>query len=586
MSKFERIGDQLLFDGQPFRIFSGAMHYFRVHPELWRDRMVKMKAMGLNTLETYVAWNLHEPRPGEFNFSGFADIERFIETAGELGFKVIVRPGPYICAEWDFGGFPAWLSVIPGIRLRCVNKPYLDAVRRFFGELLPRIAKHTCESGGPVIAVQVENEYGSYGNDHKYLRILSDMTREFLPETFQLTSDGPRNLPFNGGTLPGVWATANFGSYAPVAFAKVRELRPNSPLMCCEFWNGWFDHWTEEHHTRSAEEGSEALRQILELDGHVNFYMAHGGTNFGFFNGANRPAVKNYQPTITSYDDDAPINESGDITEKFLQFRSLLTEFGAVPGELPLPAKKTAYGEVKLTRRAPLLENLDRLSVRHTSPQPLCMEQLGQNFGFIFYRTHLQGPVESAVLTVQEPRDRAQVFIDGKEAAVLYCNDEKHEIPVQIPPEGLLLEILVENLGRTNYGPFLEDSLKGITVGVRLDNQFQFDWEIYPLPLEDLDDLQYSAVETIEQTGPVFYQGEFTVDEPADTFLKVHGTKGVCWLNGFNLGRYWEVGPQDTLYIPAPLLKTGINRLEILELHHLKSPAAELTDTPVLARKF
>lgn len=577
MSTFEINGDRVLLDGRPFRIFSGALHYFRVHPELWRDRMSKMKAMGLNTLETYVAWNLHEPRPGEFNFSGFADIERFIEIAGELGFKVIVRPGPFICAEWDFGGFPAWLAALPGVRLRCVNQPYLEAVQRFFDELLPRLKK------SPVAAVQVENEYGSYGNDHEYLRKLSEMIEAHLPGVLQFTSDGPRNLPFDGGTLPGVWATANFGSYADDAFGKVRELRPGAPLMCCEFWNGWFDHWTEEHHTRSADDAAAALRRILEQDGHVNLYMAHGGTNFGFFNGANRPGRAVYQPTVGSYDDDAPINENGDITEKYLKFRSLLAEFGAAVGPVPNPVRKAAYGKVKLTHRAGLIENRSRLAECHTSPYPLRMEELGQNFGFILYRTRLQGPVEKATLTVQEPRDRAQVFIDGRPVAVMYCNDEKHELPLEIPSDGLNLDILVENMGRVNYGPFLEDSMKGISTGVRLDNQFQFGWEIYPLELEDLRGLDYE--ETAESVdGPAFYRGEFTVDEPFDTFLKVDGVKGVCWLNGFNLGRYWEVGPQRTLYIPAPLLKKGVNRLEILELHQLKSLAAELTDAPELSR--
>ncbi len=582
MSKFEINGGQVLLDGRPFRILSGAMHYFRVHPELWRDRMLKMKAMGLNTLETYVAWNLHEPRPGVFNFDGFADIEKFVALAGELGFKVIVRPGPYICAEWDFGGLPAWLSVIPGIRLRCDNAPYLDAVRRFYDELLPRLRKF---AGGSFIAIQVENEYGSYGTDKEYLRKLSDMIRTHLPDTLQFTSDGPRNLCFHGGTLPQLWATANFGSDSDTAFAKVRELRPDTPLMCCEFWNGWFDHWSEEHHTRAAGEATDALRGILEEGGHINLYMAHGGTNFGFFNGANRPAYNNYQPTVSSYDDDAPINENGDVTEKYLKFRALLAEFGGETGPVPPPARKIAYGKVELTHRADLLENLDRIATRHTSSCPVCMEHLGQNFGFILYRTRLQGPLKEANLTVQEPRDRAQVFMDGQEIAVMYCNDEKREVPVSIPETGATLEILVENMGRTNYGPYLEDSQKGISTGVRLDNQFQFGWEIYPLPLENLDGLQYTAAGSeLPENRPTFYRGEFNVDDPADTFLKVHGVKGICWLNGFNLGRYWNIGPQNTLYIPAPLLKKGKNRLEVLELHHLAAPFAELTDTPELSK--
>ncbi len=585
MNRLEMDGSGFLLDGKPFRILAGAMHYFRIHPALWEDRFRKLKAMGLNTLETYTAWNIHEPRPGEFHFTGFGDLERYLDLAQKYGLKVIVRPGPYICSEWEFGAFPGWLAAIPGIRLRCFNRPYLEAVERYFNELLPRINRFSCGTGGPVIAVQVENEYGSYGNDKRYLKFLSDLLSKHLPSIMQLTSDGPNYAMLNGGTLPGVWATGNFGSKAADAFEELEKFQPGKPRMCCEFWNGWFDHWGEKHHSRTPEDAGNALREILEHNGNVSFYMFHGGTNFGFFNGANCLGSKQYQPTVSSYDDDAPLNENGAVTPKYELFRAILAEFGSgvdlsVPPPPALPVK--AFGKVAMTEQAPLLENLNSLSKPELHATTPCMEELGQSLGFIHYRTKLIRDVENESLVIDEPRDRALVYRNGKYVAAVYCNDSSYEIPFSAK-EGDLLDILVENMGRTNYGPFMEPNAhKGITCGVRVGNQFQFGWEVYSLPLEDLRGLHYRKVETLPEETPCFYKGEFRVEEPADTFLKIPGKKGIAFLNGFNLGRYWEIGPTRTLYIPAPLLKKGVNTLELFELHRLDALEAELTDTPEL----
>ncbi|MEI6286134.1 MAG: beta-galactosidase family protein [Bacillota bacterium] len=570
-----------LIDGKPFRILSGAIHYFRTVPEQWEDRLRKLQLMGLNCVETYVAWNMHEPRPGKFEFTGMADIEQFIALAGGMGLKVIVRPGPYICSEWDFGGLPGWLSVLPDMRLRCNNAAFLDAVGRFFAELLPRLERYSHVNGGPIIALQVENEYGSYGTDKAYLTALKNILEQQMPKLALFTSDGALDYMLQGGMIEGVWETVNFGSGTSCQREKLREYQPDLPFMCGEFWNGWFDHWGEEHHVRDAADAAQSLDEILQNDGQVNIYMFHGGTNFGFMNGANRPEIRDYQPTVTSYDSDAPLNECGDITPKYLAHRKVLAKYNAavdLAAPLPSPCLKKAYGVVELGKRAGLFDNLGNISRCHMAPLPLCMERLGQNYGFILYRRRLRGPYLDVTLTVQEPRDRAQIFLDGRQIAIMHVNDKEHSVKITVPETGAMLEILVENLGRVNYGAFLEDSFKGITTGVRIEQQFLHDWEIYPLPLDDLAGLEYGDSQL--DGLPAFYKAEFEVDAPADTWLKVQGTKGCCWINGFNIGRYWDVGPERNLYVPAPLLKTGKNVLTIFELHELKQQVVEFVEKP------
>jgi len=587
MNSVELSPSGLRLDGRPFRIFAGAIHYFRVHPELWRDRLQKLQACGFNTVETYIAWNLHEPRPEHYEFSGFTDIVQFLQIAQELGLKAIVRPGPYICSEWEFGALPAWLLNLPGLRLRCHNDVYLAAVKKWFDVLLPKLRPLLHTQGGPIIALQVENEYGSYGNDKEYLGALRQMYLDHgLDQIVLFTSDGGCDYMLQGGMLPGLWETVNFGSRARQEFGQLKKYQPDLPLMNTEFWNGWFDHWMEPHHTNDAVMAAAALRETLETGANICAYMFHGGTNFGFMNGANQPSGKEYQPTVTSYDDDAPLNECGDPTPKFVALREVIAEFNPsfkqAEHPIPEPGRKIGYGRVKLTQTANLLEMLPELGKIHRRATPDSMETFGQNYGFILYRHHLRGPLNQIKLTVQEPRDRAQVFLDRKPIATFYRNDPTLDVIIDVPPEGAELEILVENLGRVNYGPYLEDGRKGISVGVRIENQFLFGWDIVPLPLNDLSGLHYSH-EKIPERIPAFYRGELEIQDPADTFLKVPGgDKGIVWLNGFNLGRYWQVGPQHTLYVPAPLLKKGKNVVEVLELSRLGLPEVHLLDHPEL----
>lgn len=636
MTLFKVDNRQFLMDGQPFRIISGAMHYFRIVPEYWQDRLEKLKALGCNTVETYIAWNVHEPVEGHFDFAGIADVVRFVEIAQALGLYVIIRPSPYICAEWEFGGLPAWLLADPGMTVRCSHEPFLAKVDRYYDKLLPLLLPLQCTNGGAIIAMQIENEYGSYGNDTNYLQYLEQALLTRGVDVPLFTSDGPVDFLLQGGMVPGVLETVNFGEKPREAFELLQQYQPDGPLMCTEFWDGHFDHWGEEHHRRDAGEIAALLDEILSLGASVNLYMFHGGSNFGFYNGANI-FDDVYLPTITSYDYDAPLNEAGDPTEKYEAIRQVIakhvvhTELGESGlgksdlgeldlGELPLPMKKQAYGAVAMTEQAYLFDSLEQLSSPQFRVTPEPMEMLGQSYGFILYSTRISGPREENELIIQEVRDRALVYVDGVYQGVIERADKSKKVKLAIPQGGAELCILVENMGRVNFGPYVLDR-KGITEGVRFGNQYLFGWTIHTLPLQDLNGLAYRSgadgqmaepgqsgqtrqaglVEASGRTkqkeapeeagqmaepgnrgpsGPSFYRGTFQVGEPADTFLDTRGwTKGVAYINGFNLGRYWQIGPQKTLYIPAPLLRTGTNELILFELHEAKDAQVYLTDT-------
>jgi beta-galactosidase len=577
--------DQFLLDGKRFRILSGAMHYFRVLPEYWRDRLEKTRAFGLNTVETYVAWNLHEPRLGEFHFHGMLDVVKFIETAADVGLKVIVRPGPYICSEWDFGGLPSWLLKDPNMQVRCAYPPYLAAVDRFFEALLARLAPLQSTRGGPIIAMQVENEYGSYGNDKAYLRHLVDELRSHGVSSFLFTSDGPRDNCLQGGTLPDVFKTVNFAFDAKEALTKLREYQPQGPLMVTEFWSGWFDHWGEQHHimadgSDSIQRSVDTLDEILAAGASVNFYMFHGGTNFGFMNGANGEPDP-YQADVTSYDYACPLSEWGDPSSRYEAYRAVLKKYVDLPSTSNIqPITKRAYGIVEMSESVGLFDSLDALSQPRRSLTALPMEMYDQDYGFILYRTRVSGP-RTGNIHVRGLHDRAQLFLNGQLCGVLDRESGNEYLTVAIS-QNVQVDILVENMGRVNFGPSLLDR-KGITGGVTVDDQYQFGWEVYPLPLSNLSQLQFSNQEMTNVRMPAFFRARFDVDEPSDTFLALPGwTKGVVWLNGFNLGRYWERGPQKTLYVPAPLLKPGQNELVVFELHGMQNRLAEFRDTPEL----
>lgn len=573
--------DGFKLNGEQFRIIAGAIHYFRVPQEYWYDRLLKLKACGFNTVETYVAWNMHEPKEGIFDYSDMLDIEKFLNTAQELGLYAIVRPGPYICSEWDFGGLPWWLLKNDSINLRCMDKDYLAAVDRFFDDLMVRIAKHQITNGGNVIMVQVENEYGSYGDDGEYLEYLADGMKKRGINVPLFTSDGTNLQMLTGGTLPQIHKTANFGSRAKSQFKALRKYQPDGPLMCTEFWNGWFDHWGESHHSRNPRDAASALDDILSQGASVSAYMFHGGTNFGYMNGANN--YDKYEPTVSSYDDDAPVAESGELTEKYFKFKEVISKYASVPNvELPVPIPKKRYGEIAFTHYARLFDNLDALTSPTDSVCPLTMEKLDTGYGFVLYKTTLKGPREKQPLRLQNVHDRGYIYRDEKFVGIQYRNDKAPQHSFAVDEEGNELCVLVENMGRTNYGAKLKDP-KGITQGIGFGNNFVYHWKNYPLPLDDVSHIDFKKGEAKFDGTPMFLKAEFDVTECCDTFVKLPSfKKGIIIVNNRVLSRYWEIGPQHSAYLPAPFLKKGKNEIVVFELEGYKKPSVILDDVPDL----
>lgn len=559
------IREQFYLNDKPFKIISGAIHYFRVVPQYWRDRLEKLKALGCNTVETYVPWNMHEPQEGEFNFSGMYDLRKFIQTAAELGLYVIVRPSPYICAEWEFGGLPYWLLLDGEMKLRFSYPPYLNKVDAYFKRLFMEIKDLQIDQGGPIILMQVENEYGGYANDKAYMNALVDMMKKHGTTVPLVTSDGPwHDMLDNGSIQDQALATINCGSNIKEHYARLKQFHgEEKPLMVMEFWIGWFDAWgDEEHHTRDVESASVELGHALE-EGSVNIYMFHGGTNFGFTSGANY--YEKLAPDTTSYDYDALLTEWGEITPKYKAFQEVISRFTTLPEvKLSTVIQRKAFGEIKVKDKVSLFSVMDELANPVTSPYPLTMEALHQSTGYILYKSNLgkNRPIEDFRLI--QCTDRANVFINGKLQFTKYDLDmEEKEVFDLVDPENELM-VLVENMGRVNYSVKMNSQVKGIKGGVIVNGAFQSDWQHYSLPLDNLDLLDFTK--KYEQGTPAFYRFELDIEEQADTFLDFSGWgKGVAFVNGFNLGRFWEIGPQRRLYIPAPLLKVGRNEIILFE---------------------
>lgn len=573
-----------LMDGKPYTIVSGAMHYFRIPRAYWHDRLLKLKECGFNTVETYTCWNLHEPREGEFDFSGMLDIAAYIDEAKDLGLHVILRPGPYICSEWEAGGLPAWLLTYENMAIRCNDALFISKVRRYYHALFDLLTPRLSTHGGNIIMVQIENEYGSFGNDKDYLRAVEDIYRECGVDVTLFTSDGSSFWMLNGGTLPDRLCVANFGSHPTENFANLREFRPDQPLMCGEYWCGWFDHWYEEHHIREADELAGLFRDMLESGASLNFYMFHGGTNFGFMNGANRSGV--YEPTITSYDYNALLSEAGDLTPAFYAVRQINEEyFGKLPPLTVKNSEKAAYGVCKLTEKADLLDVVDQIASPHHAAAPVWQEFLGQSVGFTLYSTTVRGPREEMALAAEALHDRAVIYMDGEKKGIWERDRREDPVTVRLDfNQSVKMDILVENMGRVNYGPRMFDH-KGM-IGIRFGQQNHYGWDMYPLPMtaESLAAIPYqSHCGGVEKSA--FLRGTLTLDEePKDTFIRLDGFHhGFVAVNGFNLGRYYnDAGPQKTLYCPAPMLKIGVNEIVVFETDGSDTDEILFTDTPEL----
>ena len=569
---------QFYLDGKPFTVISGAMHYFRIPREYWHDRLLKLKECGFNTVETYTCWNLHERREGEFDFSGNLDLAAYIEEASNLGLNVILRPGPYICAEWEFGGLPSWLLSYENMTLRCYDEAFLSKVRRYYGELLPRIRPYLAANGGNIFMLQIENEYGSYGNDKKYMQAIVDIYRENDMDCLLFTSDGPTFTMLQGGSMEGYLCVGNFGSKPKENYETMKAFRENQPFMCGEYWCGWFDHWGEDHHVRPADEIVSDVEDFMEIGASFNFYMFHGGTNFGFTNGANY--AEKFDPTITSYDYNAPLNEAGDRTETYYRIRQTIGKYVPLPPLTAKDSEKAAYGKVKLTESAPLFENLSNLAAPVHVAAPKFMEDIGQDFGYTLYRTTVHGASDGWGLGIDKVHDRAQIFVDGeKKATIERWNRDSYNTGLGLPlakGKSVSLDILCENMGRVNYGNKILDR-KGIK-GVRFGQQYHFDWDMYPLTMDDLSSLEFKKAENL--TAPAFYRGYLNIEgNPCDTFLRLDGfTKGFVKVNGINIGRYFNpAGPQKTLYVPAPFLKQGKNEIIVFESDSITDHTVEFT---------
>ncbi|WP_455616917.1 glycoside hydrolase family 35 protein [Eisenbergiella sp.] len=581
------IRDKFYLNGKPFQIVSGGIHYFRVLPEYWEDRLQKLKELGCNTVETYIPWNMHEPEKGRFDFygekvHGMLDVVSFVRTAQRLGLWVILRPSPYICAEWDFGGLPAWLLAQGDMALRTSDERYLRHVRAYYDKLMPLLAPLQIDHGGPVIMLQVENEYGSFGNDKKYLESLRDMMRAGGITMPLFASDGPDHNMLSNTKIDGVFPTANFGSGTKRAFSLLEEYTDGGPCMCTEFWIGWFDAWHDEaHHKGNTEAAVKELEELLKL-GNVNIYMFEGGTNFGFMNGSNYG--DHLTADVTSYDYDALLTEDGQITEKYRRFQEIIGRYcgksteaeagegfddSALSGEATgekRSLERTAYGACPVSQKVDLFHVLDCLAEPVETISPMSMERLGQSYGYTLYSSVLHTERQLHSIRLYQAADRAICFADGKRILTAADKEllERHEVE-PVAATDIRLDILMENMGRVNYGPMINWQRKGIDGCVMINDRFaQHGWRQYCLPMDNLEKLDFGR--GYEEGMPAFYRFSFDTEEIEDTFLDCSGWgKGCVFVNGFALGRFWEAGPQKRLYLPGALLKKGKNEIILFE---------------------
>jgi beta-galactosidase len=557
--------DAFLLDGRPIRLMAGELHFQRIPREYWNDRLLKARAMGLNAIATYVFWNVLEPEPGQWDFTGRNDVRAFVREAQAAGLWVILRPGPYACAERDFGGLPAWLLRVPDIKVRCSDPRYLAACESYIRRLASEVGDLQVQRGGPILMVQIENEYGSYGNDREYLPALRRAWESAGIQVPFFTADGAAPDMLEAGSLPGAAIGLDPGSNEK-DFAEAAKLGRGVPVFCSELYPGWLTHWGEPWARIKTEDIIPRLTWLLDNGKSFNLYVIHGGTNFGFTAGAN--FSDRYEPTVTSYDFGAPINEMGQPTPRYFEIRALLAKHQAGGAALPDPPAPLPVIEIPdflPEESASIFENLPEA---RRAPQPKPMESFSQNSGFILYRTKLEGE-HSGKLTITDLHDYANIYVDGKLLGTL--DRAKKEQSIEIPaadPAAARLDILVEAMGRINYGDRMIDR-KGITDRVTLGRVTLMGWEAFPLPMDDkfLASLKFVGARAPDRPG-VFYRARFPLKETGDTYLDMSGwAKGVVWVNGHNLGRYWEIGPQKRLFCPAPFLKKGENEVIVFDLH-------------------
>lgn len=582
------ITDDFYLDNQPFKILSGAIHYFRVHPDDWYHSLYNLKALGFNTVETYVPWNLHEPQKGQFTSEGILDLERFLTLAQELGLYAIVRPSPYICSEWEFGGLPAWL-LEENVRVRSSDANYLKFVDEYYAYLLPKLVKHQLSHGGNILMFQIENEYGSYGEDKAYLRELKRLMEKYGIEGPFFTSDGQWRATLRAGSLieDDVLVTANFGSRAEERFKELQDFLDEHgktwPLMCMEFWDGWFNRWGEEVIRRDPEELAESVMEALEI-GSVNLYMFHGGTNFGFMNGCSARGQRDL-PQVTSYDYDAILDEAGNPTRKFYELQTRLkARYPELSFAEPLTKPAKAHQSAPLISKASLFSVVNQLADFQESFYPKTMEALGQNVGYTLYETTIErDKLEDERFRVIDARDRIQLYADGKHVITQYQEEIGEDIALKQDEPTTDIKILVENMGRVTYGHKLTapTQRKGLGRGAMADLHFIGNWKMYPLPLDNLDQLQVTGEWSDGQ--PAFYHYQVELDDLADTYVDMTGFgKGAVFINSVNIGRFWEKGPILSLYLPKGYLKQGVNDIIVFETEGRYQESVTFSDKPII----
>ena len=552
---------KFVLDGKPFQVISGEMHYPRIPRAYWRGRFRMAKAMGLNTITTYVFWNLHEPQPGVYDFSGNNDVVEFIREAQQEGLYVILRPGPYVCAEWEWGGYPSWLLKDHDIVVRTNDAKFMQASALWLARVGRELAPLLIGNGGPIILTQVENEYGSFGHDQEYMQqVRQQLVDAGFTKSQLYTADGPEQVP--NGSLPDLPVGINFGGEkegdAQKDFATLKKYRPNGPFINSEYWAGWFDHWGGKHAHTNADAQLANYKWMLEQGYSVSIYMFHGGTSFGWMNGANSNG-KNYEPDVTSYDYDSALDESGRPTPKYFAMRDIITKAtGKTPSPVPDVPAPMKVPEVSLPETASLWDNLP-LAISSENVQT--MEDIGQAYGWILYRTHVKADA-GGELVLDQLHSYAQVYVNKKLAGTIDRRLNQDRTPIEAKA-GAQLDILVENTGRVNFGLRINGEHAGITKQVTLAGKQVLGWEIYPLPMTHPDKLRF-AKKPCE--GSCFYRGSFSLSNTADTFLDTSAfAKGQLWLNGLALGRVWNIGPQHTLYAPMPFLKLGTNDVIVFD---------------------
>lgn len=569
--KFSFGPNEFLLDGNPFQIISGEMHPARIPVEYWRHRIQMAKALGCNTLGVYIFWNYHEPEEGVYNFSDDNhNLKEFFKIAYEENMWVLVRPGPYVCAEWELGGIPPWLLRTPDIKLRCMDPRYMAAAEKYMIKLAAELKPWLITNGGPIIMMQIENEYGSFGNDRAYLARLKEIWEQNGIDVPFFTGDGPTEYMLEAGTLPGCAVGLDSGS-SPADFELAAKMNPGVPVFSSETYPGWLTHWGENWSRPDTVKLLNEIKFLMENKKSFNMYVVHGGTNFGFTAGANSGG-KGYEPDVTSYDYDAPVDEQGKATAKYMAIRRIIGSYLPKGKKLPpVPTPVTAM-DVPVIGLTSFTSVWDNLPKPVEAVQPRSFEALNQDYGFVLYRTELTGH-KKGLLKVTDIHDYATVFLNGNYIGSLDRREGINTIEIPESKTGKpVLEILVEAMGRINFGEHLIDR-KGITDRVTLNGMTLMNWKIYNLPMDA--EYIYNLRSSARNPGKrgIFFRSNFFLEKKGDTFFDFSNLKkGIVWVNGHNLGRYWEIGPQKRLYCPGVWLNAGSNEMIIFDLLQTTPP--------------